>query len=824
MHPSTRQTVLRGLLTLLLLCLALPAAAQSPAAGVPAVDPRESTPTTAQDRVPGAGLVVGEDLVVEEELTAPAAGLGAGSSSTSLDQGAIASLFTEAEAVFLQGDQPTALLRFGQLIDLFEIWLADAEAERLAALEAASAATPGEDLNTTDMSEDPGAASTEDPADEDGMDAPIEPPMPTPELLHLSPAMQALFVRTLAYRAELYHAFGDREQAETTLERMLGIDPGADLDRERAPADLVKSFSSLRKKKVGEILLVPEPPDLVARLGGRLVESFEKPVAVLAGEPWIEAQRPGYSSVAQPLPVRAGREETVELVLERTSPVIRLHSRPAGAQVLLNGRPVGVTSGIAPEGFLPQAASVRYRSAEFSEELVIDNIEPGLQVLEVQHPGYRPYREELLVDELLDYPMPPVVLEEERGFIVFRNFPPNAELRIDDQRHPLDDPGAARPRVTLPPNAYRVTVTSGRSRMFSTDLRLADRQTIEVNVQLRPGLTFLGTLGGDAAAGRDLVAALSQVLRRSEQWAFLDRAAEGTALLRAAGLEDPRPAIDWATLQAHVDRETPGLLYLAAVLDGTEIRFLLWPAAPGPPQADELRLPRGDARALDRLLEALEPELLFHRPWLGAVLINSAAAPHPVVAAVTAGSSAEAVGLQPGEQLVAVAGTPVFSRADVLRQLQTTGEGTLDLGVQGRAGARRLELQLRPGPAVLRPARDGVLPAVAWATLGLLEETADASRKWLVQLSSAMLLMDARDWPAATAILRRVDAPQSSHGFGQAAVDYWLGLTLERGGDFEGARAAYTLAMRLPGARLFHHDGPYLAPRARARLAALGGS
>jgi hypothetical protein len=636
--------------------------------------------------------------------------------------------------------------------------------------------------------------------------------------------MQALFVRTLAYRAELYYAFGDGEQAKATLSRMLGIDPGADLDHGRGPSTLIKDFEKLRKKKIGKILLVPEPPDLIAHLGGRRVENFEKPIAVLAGEPWIEAKRPGYSSVAQPLIVRPGQQETVELVLERTSPVIRLHSRPAGASVFLSGHQVGMTRGTAPMDFLPKAASVRYRSEEFSEELVLDGIEPGLHTLEVRHQGYRPYREELLIDELLDYPMPPVVLEEERGFIVFRNFPPDAELRIDEHLHRLDDPRAAHPRVTLPPKAYRVTVTSGRSRMFSTDLRLADRQTIEVNVRLRPGLTFLGTLGGDTATARDLAAAVGQALSHSERWAFLDRATQGTEIVAAAGLEGPMQAVDWAALQTRVDRETPGLLYLAAVLDGKETRFLLWPAAPGPPRANELRLPRGDARALDRLLEALEPQLPFNRPWFGALLVDSNAAPHPVVATVTPGSSAEAIGLLPGEQLVAVAGVPVFSRADVLELLQVTGEGALDLGVQGTTGARRLLLQLRPGPAVLRPERDGVLPAVAWATLGLQEESADASQKWLVQLSSAMLLMDAEDWPTASTILRRIDAPQSSHGFGQAAVDYWLGLTLERSGDFEGARAAYARAMRLPEARLFHHDGPYLAPRARARLAGLGGS
>jgi Flp pilus assembly protein TadD len=112
---------------------------------------------------------------------------------------------------------------------------------------------------------------------------------------------------------------------------------------------------------------------------------------------------------------------------------------------------------------------------------------------------------------------------------------------------------------------------------------------------------------------------------------------------------------------------------------------------------------------------------------------------------------------------------------------------------------------------------------VAWARLAVLEDDATPDRRWLLRLDRALLLFEARRWTDAAALLKTVDAPQSSHGFGQAAVDYWLGLALERSGDFTGARQAYSRALELPGARLYHADGPYLLPRVRARLAGLGG-
>ena len=52
-----------------------------------------------------------------------------------LDEGAVQALFAEAEAIYLSGDEPTALLRFGQLMDLLETHLRDAEATEMAATE-----------------------------------------------------------------------------------------------------------------------------------------------------------------------------------------------------------------------------------------------------------------------------------------------------------------------------------------------------------------------------------------------------------------------------------------------------------------------------------------------------------------------------------------------------------------------------------------------------------------------------------------------------------------------------------------------------------------
>ena len=783
--------------------------------------------------------IVEEDLeedVLEEDLNDPLAPDADGTARTELDEEVVQALFSEAEGLLVD-DPGSAMLLFGQLVDLFDNHLARAEARAFLATEKERLAREAEAADPTagegTMPEEPG--DEEATAEESALEEP-QPPLADPAIRFLSPTLRTLYTRTLAYRAQVQSLFGEPEAALQGLERLLSVDPGADLDRDQAPQDLLKAFDSLRRKRIAHVVLIPEPPDPVIRVQGRPVTSFEDPVPVLSGSVWIETERPGYAPWSEEIEIRPGKTRSVEMVLERQSPVIRLYTRPSGSTVWVDGQERGVTEGIAPPDFLPQTSTVRYRSEEFSDELVIDGLETGLQILEVRKEGYRPYRVELVLDELLDYPMPPIVLEEERGVLALNDLPPDAELLINGKPMAVDQPGARSSRISLPPGEYDVQVASGSQRMFSTRLRLADRQTVEINVRLRPGLAFLGVIGGSASDAASREASLQTALSRTDKWALLDRTEQGpralleagaTAELLTAGALDE---IDWSRVQAAVDRKAPGLLYLVAVLsddlvDRRKSQVLLFPSAPLPvPEPDQLVIDRGDARSLEALVASLSPDLPLATPWLGARLIESRLAPHPVVAAVSPGSPAEAADLRVGDQVVALAGTPTFAPRDVEQRLAAAEVGEiLDLGVQSLTGPRTLELRVRTSPAVDLPRNLEIPTAVALVELGLLRESTDPGRRWLVLLQQAGLLMQAGDFEAAVRSLQSIDAPQASHGFGQSSVDYWLGLALSRaGGEYlQGARSAFERAAELPSSRFLEHDGPALAPRARARLTAL---
>ncbi len=707
-----------------------------------------------------------------------------------LDEAEVLERFTEAETLFNStdpADQDTSLPLFGQLVELLE------------------------------------------PRFEAGV---------------LSDELRQLLARSLAYRAQVHFNFGEVELVDAGLTRMLEIEPAADVDRSRASPKLVDRLDALRRRLLGELNFVLEPADAVVHVDGRVVDALAGPVPVLAGQRLIEVTLPGYQSIERPLEVEADTQISLELTLERISAVIRLLTRPPGATVSLDGVESGVTEGTAPEGFLPQGPAAVYRREEFSGELVIEGIQPGLVVLDIAKEGFRTKRFELQIRELLDYPLQPIVLEPTSGSLVFKDFPTGAEIRIDGQLRQPDNPGSSRPKLTLAPGAYHVTVDAGPSKMFSTQLQLADRQTMEVNVSLQPGLAYLGVLGGDPDTARNLDQSLRLVLGETDKWSLINFSARASDVLRGAGAtvqslrsveEDgaggARSAVDWKAVQAAVDKAVEGLVYIVAVpnndLVATHASLWVWPRAPGPARPDRIRLPLGDPSALQALKKSFNRTVALRSSWVGALLIDTDGAPHPMVVDVTPAGPAEAAGLQIGDLVAGVGGVPVTSRAAFDERIAAAEIGEiLELGVQSAAGPRTVRIKLGASPALLASRQADLLESVAYSELVLLSEKAAAADAWIVELDQILILLRANEWRAATRRLNAIQAPQTSHGVGQATVDYLLGIALSAAGaDFRtSARQSFEKAAALEGARLFHNDGAFIAPRARARLTALGGS
>lgn len=652
---------------------------------------------------------------------------------------------------------------------------------------------------------------------------------------------RALLIRSLAYRADARLAQGERGLVDDDLEQLITLYPGAGIAGFRLSEGVLDRYRRARSRLVGTITFVPFPRNATLRVDGEELPGGTTSHAVLEGTHYVEAFLPGHTRFTREIEVRADRSTEVSFALERISAVVRLMTRPAGATVVIDGNVVGRTEGSPPPDWTPTPELSRYAPHEFSDYMEVEGLMPGRHEVEILLDGYRTFSAPIEIASLSDYQVGAVVLDRNVGTVLLRNMPAGADVWVDDRRTQPEPPARggdpAAPgahRLPLPPGQYRITVSEGDSGVFERTVTVADRSTVGLSVDLRPGLTFLGVAGADSLGAESLEERLATTFGELDFWTFLDRGEDGERLLQAAGASAARlrdaattaRAVDWRALQTAASDELPGSMFLVGVLDSDELAagadLWIWPAAPGPAFAERVPISLSAGGDLEALARRLSDAMSFQRSWAGLELIDSAIANNPVVAAVTRDGPAEAAGVRVGERVLSVAGNDVATSANADRWFGTFPAGaTVALELDGPDGERVVELRMASTPTVVPPYDYRRLYSVVWGMTAAAVGRLDARvPSWVAELNQAAVLLHARRWRRAADLLRSIQAPQGP-GLGQGMADYWLGIALSRIDDVDGARAAFEAVLENPGARYLRHDGPYLEPMARAHLAAL---
>ena len=373
--------------------------------------------------------------------------------------------------------------------------------------------------------------------------------------------------------------------------------------------------------------------------------------------------------------------------------------------------------------------------------------------------------------------------------------------------------------------------------MFAASVDVVDQRSQTLQVHLRPGLAFLGVLGGDERGVRDLTELLVGTLGAIDNWTLLDRTWAAPAfadvslttdVLRVAAVQ-PTSVPDWPAVQAEFDREAPGSVYMIAVLNddllATHADLWIWSAAPGPPQPDVVHVRIDSAADIATLAGGFQASTFLSGTWLGAQMVDVGNA--VTVTSVSAAGPAEAAGLMVGDRVVSIAGANITGAAAARGIIDAAAAGTaVAVQVQRGAATQIVEITLGSSPRVIPPADPELVYSVISASLAA-ERTGDSSAapSWVVQLNQASVLMHAGAWEEVVRMLRGIEDAPGGAGVGQATVDYWLGIALTALAPSyrPSAIEAFRRAAADPDARLFHNDGPWVAPRAAARMAELGG-
>ncbi len=673
------------------------------------------------------------------------------------------------------------------------------------------------------------------------------------------PAVErVLLADSLSYRIRINFNLGANDAVGQDLEHLLAVQPEHQLDPDLVSPKLIDLLERKRRQLVGHADVLITPADAEVRIDGRLVETGGEPVSVLAGSWTLSAARLGYAPIEMEVEIPAGERTPIEVQLERTSAVLVVVTQPAGARVTIEGQDMGTTpvaEGPVSEGAAserpasegPASGDPASTTAE-SEPLRLEGLQTGAYRLEVTKEGYRPYRARIQLPELRDYATGTLALERTEAEVLLQGLGPQARVQVDGREVRVERLGRDAGRLRLAPGDFRLNVTDGTRGVFEAGLQLADRQTLEVTVRLQPGLVFLGVQGGDRVAAEELTQIVLTVGRALDGWALLDRSEAGLDLLHRLGVDtanlrraaDPavpnRTGADWGRLQAAADQAMPGAVYLMAVLSddlmASHADLWFWPAAPGPARPDHTRVAlRGasgsdsgdDGDALARVIRAAGQPVQLVRPWFGALLIDSDAANGPVIAEVVADSPAAAAGVRLGERVVAVFNRNVTSALEVEQQLDLAPGASVSITLENSSGRRVVDFQLGTSPAVVPLDDPDQIYATVSAALSRARLEGQDVPGWLLDLNQAAVFLQGSAWEEAVRVLRGVQAPRGA-GLGQAAVDYWLAIALRAASPAyqDQARQALERAAASPGGRLFHNDGPLVAPRARARLLELG--
>lgn len=635
-----------------------------------------------------------------------------------------------------------------------------------------------------------------------------------------------LVTRALFMRVQTNFNLGFNEVAEVDLARILEIEPSFALDRGLVSTKVVDLFENIQRSRIGLLELQLDPPDAVA-LVGRWQASPEGILQLPSGDHRLTIARPGYASLEQTVSIKPGKSASLKLQLERVAAILTVLAADEDVEIYIDGRPSGNT---------------RFETADQPAVLVVDDLAIGDYELEARKLGFRTYRRQAEIPELADYQTGPIVLERTAAQVILQGFPAGTVVRANDTLVTPDFSGG-KTSLTLSPGNYLLAFSNPDRGLYEVQFALADRDVKEIEVLLRPAITLLGVLGSDRQSADELTDTLRNELGQLRNWALIDRTGSAPDIIAAAelnlqtlrtGITEPLP---WGQLQREADARLSSSLFLLAVLTddllADEAILYIWPSAPLPAKPDVILRHLADSERQDAAsnnhLSRLDDVVIELVPALGAVIFDSPAESGAVVFAVDRDRPADRSGLRAGDRIVGIE-TDTIANAEALARALAERAGRLAASGQtvpirvDRAGAALdIDLQLEVSP-LIRSVRD---PELIFAAAGVslnreIERTDSTLPRWALDLQLAIVHLRGGDLESAIRILRDVKAPEGV-GLGSGMVAYTLARALqEAGGSYSAAaRQFLEAAATEPTARLSSADGPYILPRAQARLLTL---
>ena len=595
----------------------------------------------------------------------------------------------------------------------------------------------------------------------------------------------------------------NRARAPRHLEALLALNPDFDIDRSITNARLQASFDAMRAAKLVKLALTMDPPGGTLTLDGKSGPGAE-PVHYLApGSHTLIYAKPGYQTLEQHLDLALKETRSLDLKLARVSSAITVFTSPAGAELVLDGKPLGATRGIAASAFQAYADKAGVLLDQLSEGFVLTGLTVGKHMLEVKLPCYRSRRLEIaesFTTPFADHDLEALKLEPSRGSLTILSTAPGGELLLSGK--PMGPVPVKDLQVCADAYDLMVRFPAGS---FTQRIDIGEGRALTVQVRPKPRLTYVGFEGDAAFAGRDRILGMLAALgQRLTQVAFVTAAKGETPQACLARLQGSHETE--LVLRA---RPVPGqpvhqVELLLSTLTGEEDALVVKPLEDDP---------------LAALAAKLNTPPTFTTPWAGLTLLDLG--PHAGAGDVggpwvlQADAAALRAGIKVHKPILQANGKPVATVQDFLKALKEGPEGKVTV-TQGEAPLtlavtrQTLELPVNAGalsyPFILADLRLRYLSATG-------EEAA------VMRLQQGLALIHFGKFDKALEVLR--DARMTSvQGVSQGTLDFYTGICLLHMGNvyLPEATQAFNQALKYPQATLFTPDGPLVGPLASQAL------
>lgn len=621
----------------------------------------------------------------------------------------------------------------------------------------------------------------------------------------LEPQARSLDAAWLRMLCETYNwlaVLDDRSPARKArvnrhLETILELDPDFELDRSLTNARIQTAFDGLRTQKLARIALTLQPEGGVLTVDGKAWPAGAVPRFLQPGPRTFAYSKPGYEPLTQAVDLALRTPKTLAFELRRTSSTVALHTVPSGVEVLLDGKVLGSTRGMAGGQDRPLAEKAGVAVEQMSEAFVIDGLGEGRHLLELRAPCFRPRRLELdptFSAPFADHVLEPVKLEPSQGTVTVRSRVPG-ELFVDGK--PLGMVPAQGLAVCSGTHQLQVRYPAGG---FAQRIEVAEGQGVVVEARPMPRMALLGLVDDTPFTGRDRIARDLEEL--------------GTRLTHVAVLA-PRPGETAGEAEARLRTEGGAeLLLRVQPVPATPVHEVDLVVSTLEGEVERTRVKPLEQDPFGDLVQRMNRLPLGVRRHAGVTLLDVPGEPGPWVLAVD--PEAQAAGLEVHKPILEAGGQPVATAAAFQERLEQVGDA---IEVRQAAGGPSRALAVRWATLEIPAASAAYCYPLVLADLRLRLLGAAGDEAGRLRLHQALALMHFRRFDKAMEVLReaRTSVPR---GVSQGTFDYYAGLCLLRLGHVYAPEAAqaFRQALQFPHATLFGPEGPRVAPLAQRAL------